>query len=77
MLIRGKSGKTQLDWANHKLRSTDNDWRRKSSDRYNKKETKEMYRTQTQRSFTAKNGNPMKNGSKEYKKQFIVSVILQ
>ena len=28
------------------------------------------------RSFTAKNGNPMKNGRKENKKQFIVSVIL-
>jgi len=28
-------------------------------------------------SFAAKNGNPMKNGWKENKKQFIVSVILQ
>jgi len=36
-----------LDWTNHKLRSTDNDWRWKSPDiyMYNKKEAKEMDRT--------------------------------
>jgi len=41
-----KGGENQLDWINHKLRSTDNDWRLKSPDRYNKKETKEIDRTQ-------------------------------